>query len=523
MRHVRTVLSRAAGIRTPGDAWRLLAWLTAAVRARAAAGRARRTRRRDAHPNLDRLDRTCRHETGPDADRAPLARYPLGAEIAAAGDRAAAVFAASARVGRPADDRHADLLLVDTRQDGRSAEPISGGPSPPAVAVLSEMHPQLTVPAFDPVAVNPVGWTPDHEPGPEVLQARWPPAGPEAAFPHPDRSLLDGLRRLHHVIDSGDGLGDTAQRAGTLAALAAAGVVVRVANGDPGLRLALGAQLHDLMSGETVAVADGHQREQISISMRRLALRDHSLRARARQILATHRLAPRLPEVSVLLATRRPELLGAALEAVRSQNYPRLELMLALHGEGFGTDACVAALVEDLQCEVRVVRAGADQTLGAVLNAAVSASSGTLLTKFDDDDYYAPDHVWDLLLAREYSGATLVAKAPEYIYLSQDDSTVRVSKMRERFVPRPMAAGGVLMISRQDLDDAGGWRRVPRAVDTALAQDVVLVGGNIYWTHGAGYLRVRQGDRHTWRVDDSFFLDRACGTRQGRDFEFAGF
>ena len=517
MRHTRAVISRAARIRSPDDARRMLRWLTAAVRRRTAPGSGPRPRSGDAQQDAQQ------HETGPHADRPRPARYPLGAEIAAAGERAAAVFAASARVEPPAGDRHTDLLLLDSRQDGRSPEPASGGSPPPAVAVLSEMHPQMAVPAFDPVAVNPVGWTPDHEPGPDVLQTRWPTAGPDPARLHLDRDLLDGLRRLHHVVDSGDGLGDTAQRAGTLAALAAAGVVIRVAGDDPSLRLALGAQLHDLMSSEAVARADSHQREQTSISMRRLALRDHSLRARARQILATQGLEPPLPEVSVLLATRRPELLGAALKAVRAQNYPRLELVLALHGGGFGSDDRVAALVEDLDCEVRIVRAGTDQTLGAVLNAAVSASAGTLLTKFDDDDFYAPDHLWDLLLAREYSTATLVAKAPEYIYLSQDDSTVRVSKMRERFVPRPMAAGGVLMISRQDLDDAGGWRRVPRAVDTALAQDVARVGGSIYWTHGAGYLRVRQGDSHTWRVNDSFFTERACGTRQGRDLEFAGF
>ena len=160
--------------------------------------------------------------------------------------------------------------------------------------------------------------------------------------------------------------------------------------------------------------------------------------------------------------------------------------MLALHGDGFGTDTDIAAITEDLQFGVQIVRVEEDKPLGAVLNAAVTASSGTLLTKFDDDDYYGSDHIWDLLLAREYSGATLVAKAPEYVYLSRIDSTVRVSKMRERFVPRPMAAGGVLMISRQDLDDAGGWQRVPRRVDTALARDVAQVGGDIYWTHGTG-------------------------------------
>lgn len=523
MRHARAVLSRAAKIRTPGDAWRVLRWLTAAVRRRIAHDPGPQPGSGDAQGGTSPDTDTQPGETGPSADRVPPASYPLGAEISATGNRAAAVFAASARVGPPAADRHTDLLLADTQQDGHPPEPVCDGPSHPAVAVLSEMHPRMAVPAFDPVAVNPVGWTPDHEPDPDVLQARWPSAGPDAACIHPDRSLLDGLRRLHHVIDSADGPGDTAQRAGRLAALAAAGVVIRIAGDDPGLRLALGERLHDLMCNEAVARADSHQREQISISMRRLALRDHSLRARARQILATQGLEPPLPEVSVLLATRRPERLGAALDAVRAQNYPRLELVLALHGEGFPSGADVADLTGDLRCNVQVVRVEEDKTLGEVLNAGVAASAGTLLTKFDDDDHYAADHLWDLLLAREYSRATLVAKAPEYIYLSQDDTTVRVSKMRERFVPRPMAAGGVLMISRQDLDDAGGWRRVPRAVDTALAEDVALVGGSIYWTHGAGYLRVRQGDSHTWRVDDSFFTERASGKRQGRDLEFAGF
>ena len=172
---------------------------------------------------------------------------------------------------------------------------------------------------------------------------------------------------------------------------------------------------------------------------------------------------------------------------------------------------------------MRIVRVEADKRLGEVLNAAVSASSGTLLTKFDDDDYYSADHIWDLVLAREYSGATLVAKAAEYVYLSQRDSTVRVDKMRERFVPHPVVSGGVLLISSHDLDAAGGWRRVPRSVDICLARDVVQVGGNIYWTHGAGYLRVRHGDEHTWTIDDNFFLGRSNDMRQGRDFEFAGF
>ena len=457
-----------------------------------------------------------------DAGSPAPARYPLGAEIAAAGDRAAAVFAASARVSPPESGRHIDLLLVDTSSGATRTEGVSDGPRP-AVAVLDEMRPQLAVPAFDPAAVNPIGWTPDHSPEPVTLQSLWPPPVPDPAFEHLGRDLFCELMRHHHVTDCGTGWGHATARAGTLAALAAAGVVVHLAQPDPDLRLCLGAELHDLMCGDALTSHDSHGREQLSIAMRRLALRDHSLRARARQILTDQGMEAPLAEVSVLLPTRRPELLATAVEAVRVQNYPRLELVLGLHGEGFPDDADIMAMADDLGGEVRVVRVDQQETLGDVLNAAVAASSGTLLTKFDDDDFYAPDHIWDLVLAREYSGATLVAKAPEYVYLSETDSTVRVSKWRERFVPRPLAAGGVLLISRQDLYNAGGWRRVPRKVDTSLAQDVALLGGDIYWTHGTGYLRVRHGDEQTWDIDDDFFLSNSSDSRPGRDFEFAGF
>ena len=503
LRYARAVLGRAARIRSPRDAWRLLTWVLQALRRRAAARRA--------------------IKPPPGIDGSRLARYPLGAEMAAAGDRAAAVFAASARVGAPTGDQHLDLILVDTHEARRALE--SGADSTPrvAVAVLGESHPRLSVPAFDPCAINPVDWTPEHDEWAATLQSCWQPPAAGPALLHLDVDVIARLRRLHHVEDPGAVAGDTVQRAATLAALAAAGVLVHLTRSDRALEECLGEELHGLMSDDAVTTASDHEREQLSIAMRRLALRDHSLRARARQILGAQGIETPLPQVSVLLATRRPDLLGAALDAVRAQNYPRLELVLALHGDGFGSDAAIASLTEGLDCDMRMVRVEADKTLGAVLNAAVSASSGTLLTKFDDDDYYGADHIWDLLLAREYSGATLVAKAAEYVYLSELDSTVRVEKMRERFVPHPVVSGGVLLISRQDLDAAGGWRRVPRSVDISLARDVVKVGGDIYWTHGNGYLRVRHGDEHTWTIDDSFFLGRSNDTRQGRDFEFAGF
>ena len=213
VRYARAVLGRAARVRSPKDAWRLLTWLVGAARRRATTRRAM--------------------QAPPGIDRSRLARYPLGAEIAAAGDRAAAVFAASARVGAPTGDRHIDLVLVDKHEASQVLETAAKGVPGPAVAVLSELHPRLAVPAFDPTAINPVDWKPEHEQASATLQSVWQPPSSAPAFLHLDKDLINDLRRPHHIEDSGAGLGDAAHRAGTLAALAAAGVLVRLSAAIP--------------------------------------------------------------------------------------------------------------------------------------------------------------------------------------------------------------------------------------------------------------------------------------------------
>ena len=452
------------------------------------------------------------------------ARYPLGAEIAVFGQDAAAVFAASARVDAPTGDRHVDLLLVDSHEASRAVAEDMPPDAQPVVAVLEQMSPLLRVQAFDPEAVNPIGWSAACEPESPTLRSVLPRTG--GVYSHlMGGDTLEALRAPHHLQDEAKFHRAAPQRAATLAALAAAGVIVHIADRDEMLEQCLGKGLHGLMASERIPGAGDHEREHLGIAMRRHALQDHSLRSRARQVLGATGIEVLPPEVSILAPTRRPERLGPLLDTVGAQTYPRLELVLALHGEGFADDAEIAARAGDLRIPVQVIRVDGAQPLGAVLRAAAAAAGGALLTKMDDDDFYGDEHVWDLVLTHEYSGAELVGKSAEYVYLEGSGRTVRDSYRQgfsEQYVPFPVVSGGVLMIARHDLEAAGGWRRVPRRVDNALAQDVTALGGRVYWTHGAGYMRVRHGGEHTWDVDDSHFLGRASEVRDGCDLSFAG-
>ena len=172
----------------------------------------------------------------------------------------------------------------------------------------------------------------------------------------------------------------------------------------------------------------------------------------------------------------------------------------------------------------RAVPVDADQSLGGVLNEALAASTGELVAKFDDDDLYGPHHLWDLVLAAEYSGAALVGKVSEYVYLAGVDRTVRrFVGFGERYIDpeRSGVAGATALALRPALDAIGGWRPMGVGEDRALTQDIAAGGGRVYRTHGSGFLAVRHGSDHTWEADDAYFLEQAAESRDGCDLHFA--
>ena len=356
-------------------------------------------------------------------------------------------------------------------------------------------------PPFDAREWSPFLWSP--RAGPEVGALGPPALLPEGVSAdkavHPDDVLR--LRRMHHVEDAQAFHPNAAARAGTLARLAASGVVVHIADGGERMREMLGAELHRLMTADARSLSEA-ERELRSVEMSRAALREHSAQSRA-----WRQSADGPPLVSVLLATKRPELLPQALAAVARQTYPRLELALALHGGGPFADA--ERLAAELPCPAAIVRVPASETLGAALNAAAAASSGAMLAKMDDDDAYGPEHIWDLVLARVYSQAQLVGKSGGFVYLAESDLTIRRFARDAEGYRTFNVAGGAMLIGRRDLERAGGWRSAPRSVDALLIADVLRKGGRVYRTRDPGFMHTRHAGGHTWDAPDALFLEQA--------------
>lgn len=247
--------------------------------------------------------------------------------------------------------------------------------------------------------------------------------------------------------------------------------------------------------------ADALDREAMSVHARRHALRWYSPTA----------ALDAWPTVSIVLVTHRDRFIDHAIAQLSRIAYPRLQIVIGLHGLDVHHHRFDA--LRSLH-EVVIEPIDGDLPFGSAVQRACDRADGELVTKVDDDDFYGSEHVWDLVLARMYSGAQLVGKALDWIYLEAEDVTafrpVYPAESYSTFV-----AGGTLLLSKADLATAGGWRPVPKSVDRALIDSVQRDGGLVYRTHGLGYVYVRHGWQQTADVRDEHFLTKTADQRPG--------
>ncbi len=324
------------------------------------------------------------------------------------------------------------------------------------------------------------------------------------------------LQRRLGVLDHPSFHASEFERAGWIAKLCASGVPVVAAEISDSLAELLGNDLATLLAGiEARDLADLDRRERASVALRRAALRDHSAEARWRQICAAAGIElPGRPMVSVVFATRRESWLEHGIAQIARQNYEPMELVVCLHGDEFpqGTAERIRAIYPG---ELKVLRVDGELTLGDALNAGVEASAGELVTKMDDDDYYSTEHLWDLVLALEYSQADLVGKAAEFVYLEEIDVTVR---QISHDVDTRMAGGG-MMARRAELRELGGWPPRSRGEDLALIRRFADAKRPIRRIPPHGYILNRHGVDHTWRPQVDYFLFRSEYQWRGLGFD----
>ncbi len=287
----------------------------------------------------------------------------------------------------------------------------------------------------------------------------------------------------------------------------------------------VGSEIAGMMKDITPAtLGDDALRERHAVRLRRAALTHHTARGWWRRVgEALDVEVTATPSVSVLLASNRPADILEAARLVNEQRDVDVQLVVGLHGSHMthDLDEQLASIVEG---DLVVVHVDDELNLGQVMGAISERADGRLISKWDDDDWYDVHHLADLCQAMEATGATLIGKAAEFVYLEHLDLTIRrFAGGGDRY--STTIAGGTLLVGADELAEVG-WADAPRRIDRLLIEGIEGRGGTVYRTHGFGYILRRRGAdlaQHTWAAGDEYFLSQAVEQRTGLDLDFAGF
>lgn len=217
------------------------------------------------------------------------------------------------------------------------------------------------------------------------------------------------------------------------------------------------------------------------------------------------------PAVSIVLSSKRVTDLSSILEQILNFEYSNFKLNLALHeiSPGRGEERLIKKLKNEGKIE-RVATFSNEFNLGMILSDLASKSSGELVAKIDDDDFYEKFYLTNLVRDMKAQNVDVIGKALNYIYLASIESTIL--RVNELSVSNPFqrdewVCGGTILVKRDIGAKAGWFGQVPSGVDRFLLSGVKNQGGVIYRTHGYGYIYTRNNLEHTYNTSNNKYLE----------------
>lgn len=207
--------------------------------------------------------------------------------------------------------------------------------------------------------------------------------------------------------------------------------------------------------------------------------------------------------VSCIMATKnRPFFLRQAIKYYQRQSYRPSELIIV----DDSIVSCEHLLPRDSR--IRYIRLDTDTPLGEKLNIAIRNSSGSIIQKLDDDDYYHPQFLQttvSALLAPGHKHA-LVAMGAFLVLI--------VGHPRLYCAGDGWFAGGTLCFFREAWE-AAPFRNIPHREDVTFLEDHPQLQ-KIAISDQELYVLVRHGN-HTWNTIHSQLDSPVCATKVGMD------
>lgn len=224
------------------------------------------------------------------------------------------------------------------------------------------------------------------------------------------------------------------------------------------------------------------------------------------------------PMASIIIASNRPHFIDRIVKNVSCQVYPNIEVIIIAQKY---SDEQLAELEQKLKNSskpfkaVHIIRNDSEDTLGARLNQGVALSKGEYIAKFDDDDFYFPNYLQDMLIPFKFGDYGIVGKKEIFIYLESQNKTF-VRYKGQRHMETDFLTGATLVFSRKALTQLS-FGDLNRGEDSNILEQAKKLKIKTYVADPFNFVvyRSKELSNHTWQVEDKFFTDKGVFVGEG--------
>lgn len=215
------------------------------------------------------------------------------------------------------------------------------------------------------------------------------------------------------------------------------------------------------------------------------------------------------PGVTVITATNRPQHMERLLANYLRQDYPHKQLIIVLNNAHFDLEEWQRKTWR--YKDIELIHLQGSPSLGLCFNTAIIRAKYDLVAKFDDDDYYFPQYLFNSTRHFINTNADIVGKVCRYIYFA-DLSTLALYSLgvENEFVTY---VAGATMIVKKNLFDKIAFPDITSGDDSEFQRKCIRDGFNIFSGDRHYYITIRQSSiqNHTFQFHDQEYLN-TCQT-----------
>ena len=219
--------------------------------------------------------------------------------------------------------------------------------------------------------------------------------------------------------------------------------------------------------------------------------------------------------VSVICCTNKKNNLNNIFNNFSSQTHYEKELIIILNYDNPNIDVWKEKFFS--YENVQIYTLDSKHSLGKCLNYAVYKSKYPIIAKFDDDDYYSPNYLEDMIKAFYFTNAKVIGKATTYVYFAKEKIlAIRNINRDNRYTSR---VEGPTLVFKKEVFEKVQFRDKTLGEDIAFCNDCINSGYTIFSTNKDNFVYIRNDENtHTWKINNNIFLKGCMKVCETNDF-----